>query len=96
MINLSQRGRAGLEFLGSLQPFSSSKIRQLAKKDFSNDSDGKLMNEAHNKQFQVSNWESKIDCKHFHFTNVSAIYWPQKLVLYFCLSFVNPQDLVAD
>ena len=60
MINLSQRGRAGLEFLGSLQPYSSSKIRQLAKKDFNKDSDGKLMTESHQNQFTLKNWVSKI------------------------------------
>ena len=60
MINLSQRGRAGLEFLGSLQPYSSSKIRQIAKKDFNNDPDGKLMSESHQDQFTLKNYVNKI------------------------------------
>lgn len=34
MITLKQRGRAGLQFLGSLQTFSSSKLRDIAEQDF--------------------------------------------------------------
>ena len=34
MINLKQRGRAGLQFLGTLQKFSSSALRDQAEADF--------------------------------------------------------------
>ncbi len=40
MVNLSQRGRAGLQFLGSLQHFSSSTLRPMARTDFESDPDG--------------------------------------------------------
>jgi len=34
MITLKQRGRAGLQFLGSLQTFSSSTLRDIAEQDY--------------------------------------------------------------
>ena len=40
MVNLSQRGRAGLQFLGSLQHFSSGTLRPQARTDFETDPDG--------------------------------------------------------
>ena len=40
MPHLSQRGRASLQVLGSLQPYSSSRIRNIAKSAFEADPDG--------------------------------------------------------
>ena len=40
---LSQRGRAGLEFLGSIQKFSSRALRQKAREDFAEDAEGRYL-----------------------------------------------------
>lgn len=41
--SLSQRGRAGIEFLGTVQKFSSGSVRSKAREDFESDRDGKEM-----------------------------------------------------
>ncbi len=46
MIQLSQRGRAGLQFLGSLQHYSSSHIRDIAREQFAASEKGKELLEA--------------------------------------------------
>ena len=46
MIQLSQRSRAGLQFLGSLQHFSSSHIREVARKQFAASEKGRKLLEA--------------------------------------------------
>lgn len=61
MINLSQRGRAGLEFLGSLQPYASSAIRQVAKKDFEEDPDFNSIIHKHSEICKKGNWKFRIE-----------------------------------
>ena len=60
MINLSQRGRAGLQFLGALQPYASSRIRGLAKADFESDPVGASIVEAYQHGRTEETWPNRI------------------------------------
>jgi len=60
MPNLSQRGRAGLQFLGSLQPYSSSRIRSIAKSEFEADSEGAEIISEHERGGSNAPWSERI------------------------------------
>lgn len=60
MINLSQRGRAGLQFLGSLQPYASSRIRGIAKGAFEADPTGAAIIEEHERGGSNEPWPERI------------------------------------
>lgn len=60
MLKLSQRGRAGLQFLGSLQPYASSRVRGLAKEDFESDSEGAKIIEEHERGGSNERWPERI------------------------------------
>lgn len=53
---LSQRGRAGIEFLGTVQSYSSGQVRTLAREDFEGDPDGKALIEAAERGGQNEPW----------------------------------------
>lgn len=59
--HLSQRGRAGLELLGSVQSYSSSVARSQARVDFESDPNGKELIEASSKGGQNEPWNDRID-----------------------------------
>ena len=61
MIDLSQRGRSGLQFLGSLQTYASSRIRNKAKTDFEKDSEGAEIIADSNQKNIGNSWNEKID-----------------------------------
>ena len=58
---LSQRGRAGLEFLGSVQTFSSSTVRSHARDDFESDPEGKALIETWQREGQNEPWPDMVD-----------------------------------
>ncbi len=60
MLELSQRGRSGLQFLGSLQPYASSRIRSLAKADFETDPDGAKIIDEHDRGGSNEPWPDRI------------------------------------
>ncbi len=60
MTHLSQRGRAGLQFLGSLQPYSSSRIRGIAKSEFESDSEGADIISQHEAGGSNEPWSERI------------------------------------
>ena len=59
--HLSQRGRAGLELLGSVQSYSSSVVRSQARADFETDPDGNAISEASNWNRQNEPWDERIN-----------------------------------
>lgn len=60
MVNLSQRGRAGLQFLGSLQPYASSRVRSIAKAEFEADPTGAAIVAEHERGGSNEPWEDRI------------------------------------
>jgi SAM-dependent methyltransferase len=60
MLNLSQRGRAGLQFLGSLQPYASSRVRGIAKADFEADPKGAEIIAEHERGGSNEPWPDRI------------------------------------
>lgn len=57
---LSQRGRAGLEFLGSLQSYASSSIRDLARAAFDTDPDGKRLIAQRDRHGANEPWDDRL------------------------------------
>lgn len=60
MLTLSQRGRSGLQFLGSLQPYASSRVRSIAKAEFEADPQGKAIVEEHERGGSNEPWPDRI------------------------------------
>jgi ubiquinone/menaquinone biosynthesis C-methylase UbiE len=60
MIDLSQRGRSGLQFLGSLQTYSSSRVRAKAKADFERNPEGAEIISGRAKLTRNNSWKDKI------------------------------------
>lgn len=60
MLKLSQRGRSGLQFLGSLQPYMSSRVRDIARADFASDSDGAALIAEHDCRSLTTHLEEHI------------------------------------
>lgn len=60
MLNLSQRGRAGLQFLGSLQPYSSRRVRDIARADFTANPDGVALIAEHERGGSNEPWSERI------------------------------------
>ena len=59
--SLSQRGRAGIELLGTVQNYSSSQVRSLARADFESDPDGKALIDAKQRGGQNEPWSERIE-----------------------------------
>lgn len=59
--SLSQRGRAGIEFLGTVQSYSSGQVRSLARADFESDPDGQALIEAKERGGQNESWAQRIE-----------------------------------
>lgn len=57
---LSQRGRAGIEFLGAVQSFSSGYVRTEARKDFENDPDGQALIESKERGGLNEPWSDRL------------------------------------
>ena len=57
---LSQRGRAGLEFLGSLQSYASSSIRGVARAAFDTDPDGKRLIAQRDRHGANEPWDDRL------------------------------------
>ncbi len=60
MLTLSQRGRSGLQFLGSLQPYISSRVRDIARADFEADPEGAAMTAEYERGGSNEPWEDRI------------------------------------
>jgi len=60
LVSLSQRGRSGLQFLGALQGYSSSRIRDVAKKSFEADPEGKKLIDEKEKGVSNESWPARI------------------------------------
>ena len=58
--SLSQRGRAGMEFLGTVQNFSSGFVRTEARKDFENDPEARGLIESNERGGVNEPWEDRI------------------------------------
>ena len=58
---LSQRGRAGMEFLGTVQFFSSGAIRSKARENFESDPDGRALIEADEPGQRSRPWRERIE-----------------------------------
>ena len=61
MISLKQRGRAGLQFLGSLQQFSSSELRDIAEADFAAQPEAAALNEEFKSDARPPVWRERLD-----------------------------------
>ncbi len=61
MITLKQRGRAGLQFLGSLQQFSSSALRDIAEADFAAQPESAALNEEFKTDVRPGEWRERLD-----------------------------------
>ncbi len=59
-LTLSQRGRSGLQFLGSLQPYMSSRVRDIARTEFAEDPEGKAIIAEHERGGSNEPWEERI------------------------------------
>lgn len=59
-MNLTQRGRSGLQFLGSLQPYMSSRVRSLARATFEADPEGAALVQEQERGGSNQSWGERV------------------------------------